>query len=268
VTAPGRRPLPAPKVYGAKPSTQSSDSSPVLAGIIAGMGAGVLWALIAYLTHFAFSWGAVGLGALVGLAVRKAAGQGNPSLGITAAALATGALVFGKLLIHLFALQPMIEDEMLGNQEAVNVAYFLDMAHRRAFSPELQAALPEVVWSDSTLLSDSVPRPLRARMLQEALDSARRAPLVERKVVVHRAVSSVVKIIGQQVGFSKVFRAEFDFWDVLFIALAISAAWRIASKSSWTQHAATVEEERAASLAEERRRRQDEVRRARGEPPS
>jgi len=252
VTAPGRRPLPAPKVYGAKPSTQSSDSSPVLAGIIAGMGAGVLWALIAYLTHFAFSWGAVGLGALVGLAVRKAAGQGNPSLGITAAALATGALVFGKLLIHLFALQPMI----------------LDMAHRRAFSPELQAALPEVVWSDSTLLSDSVPRPLRARMLQEALDSARRAPLVERKVVVHRAVSSVVKIIGQQVGFSKVFRAEFDFWDVLFIALAISAAWRIASKSSGTQHAATVEEERAASLAEERRRRQEEVRRARGEPPS
>jgi len=80
-------------------------------------------------------------------------------------------------------------------------------------------------------------------------------------------VSSVVKIIGQQVGFSKVFRAEFDLWDVLWILLAISAAWRIASKSSWTQHAATVEEDQAARLAEERRRRQEEVRRARGEPP-
>ncbi len=79
------------KVYGAKPSTQSRDSSRVLTSIIAGMGAGVLWALIAYLTHYAFGWGAVGLGALVGLAVRKAAGQGNPSHGITAAALATGA---------------------------------------------------------------------------------------------------------------------------------------------------------------------------------
>ena len=268
VTTPGRRPLPAPKVYGAKPQTQSRDSSPVLAGIIAGIGAAALWALVAYFTHYAFSWGALGLGALVGLAVRKAAGQGNPSLGITAAALAVGALIFGKLLIHVFALQPMIEDELLGNQEAVNVAYFLDMAHRRAFSPELRAALPEVVWSDSTLLSDSVPRPLRARMLQEALDSARRAPLAERKVVVHRAVSSVVKIVGRQVGFSKVFRAEFDLWDVLWILLAISAAWRIASKSSWTQHAATVEEEQAARLAEERRRRQEEVRRARGEEPS
>src|SRR2546425_6731776 len=62
--------------------------------------------------------------------------------------------------------------------------------------------------------------------------------------------------------------SEFDFWDVLWIGLAISAAWRIASKSSWTQHAATVEEEQAASLAEERRRRQEEVRRARGEEPS
>ena len=268
MTTPGRRPLPAPKVYGAKPQTQSPDSSPVLAGIIAGMGAAALWALVAYLTHYAFSWGALGLGALVGLAVRKAAGQGNPSLGVTAAALAVGALILGKLLIHFFALQPMIEDEMLGNQQAVNVAYFLDMAHRRAFSPELQAALPQVVWSDSTLLSDSVPRPLRARMLQQALDSARKAPLTERKVVVHRAVSSVAKIIGQQVGFSKLFRAEFDFWDVLWIGLAISAAWRIASKSSWTQHGATVEEDQAARLAEERRRRQEEVRRARGEEPS
>ena len=85
--------------------------------------------------------------------------------------------------------------------------------------------------------------------------------------MVHRAVSSVVKIVSQQVGFSKVFRAEFDLWDVLWILLAISAAWRIASKSSWTQHAATVEQEQAARLVEERRRRQEEVRRARGEEP-
>ena len=262
VTTPGGRPLPAPKVYGAKPQTQSRDSSPVLAGIIAGMGAAVLWALVAYLTHYAFSWGALGLGALVGLAVRKAAGEGNPSLGITAAALAVGALILGKLLIHLFALQPMIEDEMLGNQQAVNLAYFVDMTERRGFSPALRAALPD------SLLTDSVPVALRQRMLQEALDSARKAPLPERKVVVHRAVNAVAKIIGQQVGFSKVFRAEFDLWDVLWILLAISAAWRIASKSSWTQHAATVEDEQAARLAEERRRRQEEVRRARGEPPS
>lgn len=265
---PGKPRIPAPKVYGAKPratAAEPSGASPVLAGIIAGLGAAALWALVAYVTHYAFSWGALGLGALVGLAVRKAAGQGNPSLGITAAAIAVGALIFGKLLIHLFALQPIIEDEMLGNQQAVNVAYFLDMAHRRAFSPELQAALPEVVWSDSTLLSDSVPRPLRERMLQEALDSARRAPLAERKVVVHRAVSSVAKIIGQQVGFSKVFRAEFGLWDALWIVLAISAAWRIASKSSSTQHMATVEDEQAMRLAEERRMRQEQVRRAQEE---
>ena len=104
-------------------------------------------------------------------------------------------------------------------------------------------------------------------MLQEALDSAREAPLTERKVVVHRAVKAVVKILNKEVGFSKLFRAEFDFWDVLWIGFAISAAWRIASKSSSTQHAATVEEDQAARLAEERRRRQAEVRRARGEEP-
>jgi mannose/fructose/N-acetylgalactosamine-specific phosphotransferase system component IID len=133
------------------------------------MGAAVLWALVAYLTHYAFSWGALGLGALVGVAVRKAAGQGNPSLGITAAALAVGALIFGKLLIHMFALQPMVEDEILENQQAINLAYFVDMTERRGFSPALRAALPD------SLLTDSVPVALRRRMLEEALDSARRA---------------------------------------------------------------------------------------------
>ena len=268
MTAPDKPRVPAPKVYGAKPrtpQTTSGDSSPILAGIIAGVGAGILWALVAYLTHYSFGWGAVGLGALVGYAVRKSAGQGSPSLGLTAAALATGALIFGKLLIHVFALQPMIEDEMLSNQQAVNVAYFLDMAHRRAFSPELSAALPDVVWSDSTLLSNSIPVALRERMLQESLDSARKAPLAERKIVVHRAVNSVAKVIGQQVGFSKIFRAEFGLWDVLWILLAISAAWRIASKSSWTQQMATGEQEQAARMAEERRRRQEQVRLAQEE---
>src|SRR5256714_8807596 len=220
------------------------------------MGAAALWALVAYFTHYAFSWGALGLGALVGLAVRRAAGHGNPARGIAAASRAVAAMIFAKLLIQLFALQPIIEDELLGNQQAVNVSYFLDMAHRRAFSPELQAALPQVVWSDSTLLSDSVPRPLRGRMLQEALDSAREAPLTERKVVVHRAVKAVVKILNKEVGFSKLFRAEFDFWDVLWIGFAISAAWRIASKRSSTKHAATGEEDQAAPLVEDRRRRQ------------
>jgi hypothetical protein len=48
--------------------------SSCVAGIIAGLGAAALWALVAYLTHYAFSCGALGLGTLVGLAVRKAAG--------------------------------------------------------------------------------------------------------------------------------------------------------------------------------------------------
>src|SRR5207237_7309565 len=139
VTTPGRRPLPAPKVYGAKPRTKSPDSSPILAGIIAGLGAAALWALVAYFTHYAFIWGALGPGALVGVAVRKAAGSGNPSLGITAAALAVGALIFGKLLIHVFALQPMIEDELLGNQERESVTWYHRRGARRRRIDLLQA---------------------------------------------------------------------------------------------------------------------------------
>ncbi len=247
--------VPTPKVYGATPRRLASGPSPVLSGLFAAVAAGGLWALVVYVTHYMFGWAAWGVGALVGLAVRTAERKTGTSLGTTAAALAAGGLIFGHLLIHLFALQPIIEDEMLGNQAMINAAYLLDMVQRHAFSPELQ---PQV--ADSQL--DSVPIAARRQMLEEAIASAMKAPLAERKVVVHRVVTAVSGMLVQRLGFSRLFRAEFSGWDLLWFALAISTAWRLATRGSPAQHAATVEDEHAARLAEERRMRQEQVRRA------
>src|SRR5258708_14163763 len=195
--------VPTPKVYGATPRRLASGPRSVLWGLFGAVAAGGLWALVVYVTHYMFGWAAWGVGALVGLAVRTAERKTGTSLGTTAAALAAGGLIFGHLLIHLFALQPIIEDEMLGNQAMINAAYLVDMVQRHAFSPELQPPVP-----DSQL--DSVPIAARRQMLEEAIASAMKAPLAERKVVVHRVVTAVSGILLHRLRFSLLFPAAFS----------------------------------------------------------
>src|SRR6185503_20496968 len=88
------------KVYGGGGAAASSSprrASPVFAGILVGIPAAVVWALIAYLTGYEIGWVAWGVGALVGYAVAKSAHEPSASLGPTAAALAVGSLLLAKI---------------------------------------------------------------------------------------------------------------------------------------------------------------------------
>jgi hypothetical protein len=56
-------------------------------------------------------------------------------------------------------------------------------------------------------------------------------------------------------GFSGLFRAEFNGWNLRWFELAISTVWKLAmrgsSTQSWTQQVNALEEERVAKLAED-----------------
>jgi len=73
-----------------------------LAGLVAALvGAGV-WALISALTQYQIGWMAIGIGLLVGFAVR-AIGKGvDPVFGIVAAALSLVGCVLGNLLTMMY----------------------------------------------------------------------------------------------------------------------------------------------------------------------
>jgi hypothetical protein len=113
------------------------------------------------------------------------------------------------------------------------------------------------------MFHDSIPVDVRRRMFEEAIDSARGAPLPQRKVVVHRAVKLVATMLVKDVGNTKLFRSEFDGWDLLWFGLAVSTAWRLAMRSSSKQRMLTVAEDQAARLEADRKMRQEQVRRAR-----
>lgn len=85
-------------------------------GFLAGLGAAavgaIMWALVTDLTHFQIGWMAVGVGFLVGYAIRRF-GQGiDPVFGVMGAVLALGGCLVGNLLSACM---------MLAHQESLSV---------------------------------------------------------------------------------------------------------------------------------------------------
>lgn len=216
------------KVYGSgggggQSAEPRGKPSPVLAGVLVGIPAAALWALIAYVTHYEIGWVAWGVGALIGLAVAKSAHEPSASLGATAAALAVGALILGKVLILEFALPPILRNEILKDREATASMFLVDMGINRSFSPEVQAELEQIRERDDTLSSDAQDE-LQGRMQAEASARAAAATKAERERLVRVHSAGILSSLG----FFTTLKELFSLWDVIWIGLAISSAFKIA----------------------------------------
>jgi hypothetical protein len=90
VVAPPARPVPAV-------GTQNLPMG-LVAGLAAAAVGAAVWALVTVLTEFQIGWMAVGVGFLVGWAVRLAGKGSTPVFGVVGAALALGGCLAGNLL--------------------------------------------------------------------------------------------------------------------------------------------------------------------------
>ena len=217
------------KVYGARPSAAPrKKASPVLAGVLVGIPAAALWALIAYVTHYEIGWVAWGVGAVVGVAVAKSAHEPRASLGATAAALAVASLILGKVMILEFALPPILRSEFLKDREATAAMFLMDMGINRSFSPELQASLEQLGGGRQGAVSPAQQADLQGRMAAEAMARAAAATPAERERVVAASSAGILA----EMGFFGALGKLFDLWDVVWIGLAISSAWKIAQGAS------------------------------------
>jgi hypothetical protein len=70
----------------------------IVGGAVAAAAGAVLWAAVTNITHLQIGWMAVGIGALVGLAVRKLGRGSGPVFGVAGAVLALLGCVAGNLL--------------------------------------------------------------------------------------------------------------------------------------------------------------------------
>jgi hypothetical protein len=99
----------------------------------AAVGAGV-WALITVLTNFQIGWMAVGVGFLVGWAVRVAGKGSTPTFGVLGAALALGGCLAGNLLTVCVVASRQFNLSVVGVVARLTPAVTLDLMSK-TFSP-------------------------------------------------------------------------------------------------------------------------------------
>ena len=207
----------------AKPQAQVSDGSPLLAGIIAGILLAVLWSFLVWFTHNGIALAAWGVGGLIGVTLAKSARKPDASLGILAGGLTLGTVVLAKVLILAFTLPDIARDEIMRNRQATATMFMVDMATHRSFSPALQAAIDSQAHDGPDSLS---PRgvELSYRMMSEAGARAAAAPRAERDRVVRMNTDSLLA----HTGFLALFGGMFGIWDLTWLGLGMSTAWRLA----------------------------------------
>ena len=160
----------------------------------------------------------------MGLTVAKRARAPGPSLGTLAALLTSGTVVLTKVLILAFALRPMVEDEIVRSGDATAAMFMIDMATQRSFSPELQAELDQHVRPGHDSLPDAVGMDLSYRMIVEARARAKGATRAEREQMVHTHIGSLFA----REGFLPLLGRLFGLMDLVWLALGISSAWKLA----------------------------------------
>ncbi len=197
----------------------------MLAGILFGIPAAIVWVLIVYFTGYEIGWVAWGVGALIGFAVSKSAHEPDASLGPTAATLAVASLILAKVLIVEVAAPSALTREFLKNRETVAAMFLVDMRLHKSFSPELQATINQNDGRPGAL-SDAQRFQLEQQVESEAVARAADATSAERERVVRTGVENVLSAMG----FFGRLKQAFSGWDLLWFGLAISSAFKVAQR--------------------------------------
>lgn len=203
----------------ALPDRQVDDDSlkPILAGGIAGVLGGAIWAVIVAVTDYEVGWVAWGVGGLVGWAMTKATQQRSTRLAMIAAGLAVLGLLCGKIFIQYFVTRPAFEQAVRDDTDAIGSALAAKMREESTFPPEIQTQLDELGEADT--VSDALWRSMVAAGHQKAAELTEE----ERTAVLGDYVASVSRGVGpwQQLAWG------FSLYDLLWFGLAVSTAWRM-----------------------------------------
>ena len=189
----------------------------LIAGIVAALAGGAIWAAIVAVTNYEVGWVAWGVGALVGFAMSKATAARGRALGIAAAGLAAVGLIAGKAFILEFATRPAL----VGDIQA-DTAW---MAQAAAFELQRTGDLPEDVQRqlDELASGDTISDTLWEEMLAVGAAHADTVGPEERE----RIAAQFADHIYQRMGFFTLLAGQMTVWDLLWFFLAVTTAWKI-----------------------------------------
>ncbi len=199
-------------------------SNPILDGVFIGTGLAVVWTLLVWFTHSPLRLAGWGVGGLIGIRLsRSASAWSGPSLGVLAVALTAGTVLLAKAMMLVFALRPMVHDEIMRNRVLTAQLFMANMTANRSFSPELQAALDSEERRPST---GERALELHQRMLAEARHRDSTASRARRELLVRPFEDS---LMAQQ-GSVPLFGKMLNIWDLLWVSLGVSSARELARR--------------------------------------
>jgi hypothetical protein len=209
---------------------QFEDPSPIgaiqpslLPAVLVGLGAaalgGIVWVMVVALTGYEVGWIAWGIGALVGFGMSRATARRDTTVAGLAGALALGGLIIARVLIGEYVLPGATTDEVLADEELMIQAVLVDMEFQGDLPPELQEPY------DALPAGAEIPDELYDGMLGAAAARLGPMPEAERKRVADQFSALV---FGEVDGWSRV-TAQLTLFDLLWVFLAVSSAWKMMS---------------------------------------
>jgi len=212
-----------------------------MTAVIVGVALAIAWTLLVYFTHNPISLAGWGVGGLIGIVLAQAGRRGettSASRGTVAIVLTVGTVLLAKAMILVFALRPIVRDEMVRSPEARTALFMIDMTVHRSFSPDLQAQLDEETKAeagagagagaarDTALDPRRLERAfeLRERIFTEARARDSTATPAERERIVRTYADS---LLGSQ-PFLPMLGRLFGLLDLLWLGLGASSAWKLA----------------------------------------
>jgi hypothetical protein len=189
----------------------------IVAGAVAAVVGGAVWAAIVAFANLEVGWVAWGIGLLVGVAMAAVTQTRGRGMAMLAAGLAAVGLVAGKSMIVMFATEPALAQEIEADGEW--------LAEAAAFELNASEALPADVQQryDALAEDDTLPDALWEDMLHAGESYIASADTDERD----RIAANYASYLLSGTDFATLLRLQISLWDLLWFGLAITTAWKI-----------------------------------------
>jgi hypothetical protein len=190
----------------------------LLAGLVAAVVAGGLWAALVFVTDMEIGYVAWAVGLLVGFAMSKTTARRSKQLAFAAALFAVVGLLAGKAFIFAGSSRTLAAD-LEGDQDAMSATVAWQMYEARTLD---QATLGAV---DAVPDGEQLPTALWTSMKQQG--SAKLATLSSEQK--HELAVAGSKTVLQNIGMIGGIRAQLSGFDLLWLFLAVGTAFRMMS---------------------------------------
>jgi len=193
----------------------------LIAGLVAAVLTGGLWAGICIVTNYEFGWIAWIIGVIVGVAVAKGAGEQSPSTGLVAVAMAITALIMGKAMLFGYITQDFGLNTA-ADKDLAKMSIAVYMYENGIFDQET-----------ARMLETTTPESYRFKGFDKRIDTAieqymDRLTPDRKKEIVARYRKQVFSQIPMKEGIA----AMFSPFDILWFLLALGSAYKIGAGSS------------------------------------